>query len=199
MQEETQDKARNAARELKGTARQLFLAPAAFGSGYRPGGRPKKVSNLRGVKGGQAKSNKRMPGESVLRRDVPAVARLFQIQTIKAACKEHGCEPGDLSPDTWRTLCARFGETKKCLLKLLPRQDDFTRFVQESRLGGHGRGSLGNGLRSHQKNISHGCRIRGGLSETQQPLMPIIKNLKAWFDHERTWGVEVVTERQLSH
>ena len=136
MQDMAQESAREKAREAKVAKRQLVLDPIAQGRGYHPGGRPKKTCNFRGTKGGLPKTNRRMAGEQPLRREVPIVGRIMQILAVQAAAKKQGCHPSEMGPETWRALCARFGETRKDLLKLLPRLGEFSKYVHESRLGG---------------------------------------------------------------
>ena len=186
LQEVAQDRAREQARATKTAARQLFLDPAALGKGYHSGGRPKRpLDQRRGVAGGH-KSNVRKPGEASLRREVPIVGRIIQIQAVLAAAKKQECKPSELSPDTWRSLCGRFGETRKTLLNLLPRLEEFVQYLHKSRLE---RGLLR--PFGGQAKVNQACRVRGVKTEKQQPLQPVFQNLKAWFNHERAWGVEV--------
>ena len=124
--EETRRKelAREAHKQAKRDRLGRILDPAAKGRGFsalpKSSGRP-ATGLTRGTAVG-AKSNKRLPGENVLRRDKTAVDRVTMILAVERMAKLEQCNPKELSNTAWISLCTRFAETKAFLLNLLPRK-----------------------------------------------------------------------------
>ena len=189
--EETQAKDLARQKLKEETKAGALVDPAAFGRGFT-GGRP--VGRRTGVAAGES-SNRRRPGDAVLRRDKGAIARLNMILAVEEAASAAECEPEHLAPSTMASLCERFAESRRSLLALLPRKQEYAKFVQERRLGRTGLRPFGSKTAlCNLGNSATGARLRnapGDKPTTQQPLQGIFHKLKNWFNQERIWGHEI--------